>query len=184
MTPPSPAITPSTLVFSLASQCSPLHSLSSSPSPERQWPRACPPLELPSLFRSIPSTPPPLSASFLLPELRIRLTVLGRDLPAQVSLPRALNHSSGPRRSSPQRRSAPQRSIFLPCYQTYFVRRSLLSRMHSLPRALPVCGGRYYRESAAGPPLPVANSLRPPSGHATRWNRVAQVRRARQCPRI
>ena len=112
-TSPSPATTPSTLAFSPAPQCSPLHSLWPSPSPERQWPSARPPMELPSLFRPIPSTPPPLSASFLLSELRIRLAILGRHLPAQVSLPRALNRSSecaGPCRSSPQR----QCSRFLP----------------------------------------------------------------------
>ena len=70
-------------------------------------------VELPSLLRPVLSTPPLLSVSFLRPELRIRLAVLGRDLPAQVSLPRALNRSSvcmRPRRSSSRRR----RSRFLP----------------------------------------------------------------------
>jgi hypothetical protein len=61
----------------------------------------------PSSARRVPGTPSPLSASFHLSELRIRLRVLGRSFFAQVSgssEPNRSPESPRPRRSSPRRR--------------------------------------------------------------------------------
>jgi len=144
-------------------------------------------LELLSLHRLVPNAPPPLASSSSSPSSTSaspcsdEIFSLRWALPGHSIARRSARDLTGALRDA----CVPVSSLsglFFPRYCAHFFRRSFQSRIRSLIHALPVCGGRHHRGSAAGPPLPVSSSLCSSIGRVMGWNRVARVRRAWWCP--